>query len=291
MRQIMPSSPKVALNHLKEDFEQFLQAFLLEKREGGDQGLWEVIVYSLQSGGKRVRPILCALTCKNLPGSTLYAQLALEFFHTASLIADDMPCMDNDDERRGRAASHKKFGEAKALLASYALISWGYEAINSAAEHMDKEGLENPYRALKIALKRVSFLAGLGGAVSGQALDLFSQPKDLKAFRDIIYKKTVTLFSLSFELGWIFGGGDLERLDEVQEMAYHFGTFFQIVDDFQDKGRVDEKSNIVRFLGEKKAQEEMLYHKNAFSQVIKKLETSSSELLFLMDYIERKRTN
>ncbi|PCI76932.1 geranyl transferase [Candidatus Aerophobetes bacterium] len=285
------SDPRMTFRRHKGSFETLLTSFIRGKKSGSDLDLWEVIRYSLQNGGKRVRPILCKVIVESLGGSSVdYSQLSVEFFHTASLIADDMPCMDNDDFRRGSLSSHKKFGEAKALLASYALISWGYEAVNLAARRFTEAtgDVKRGYETLSIALERVSFLAGLDGAVSGQHLDLFGHPETMDDFRDIIYKKTATLFSLSFEMGWIFGGGDLSKLESVEKMAIHFGTFFQMVDDFQDRGREEEKSNIVRFLGLKQAKEEIFFHKNAFLQSTKKLGIECPEFAFIIDYIEKK---
>ena len=284
--------PFLTLRSHKDDFELVLNKSIEDKRNSSDLHLWEVVRYSLQNGGKRIRPILSKIIGETLGkvDNVNYSCLCVEFFHTASLIADDMPFMDDDDYRRNYLSCHKKFGQAKALLASYALISWGYESINLAGESfsMKLNDKRLGYESVSIALNRVSTLAGIQGAVSGQHLDLFSTPQTLEDFREIIYKKTVTLFSLSFELGWIFGGGDLSKLSQVQEAASHFGSFFQLADDFQDREQDKEKSNVVQFLGEKKAAQEMKFHKDSFSRSIEKLGINRPEFIAIINYIEKK---
>lgn len=217
--------------------------------------------YALTTGGKRFRPLIVILTAEALGnGLDVYeSALAVEFFHTASLIADDLPCMDNDDERRDKPSLHKVYGEAIALLASYALITGAFGKIHSNAMVM-AEAIE-PFshysdRACTLALESATHCAGIIGATGGQFLDLFPPNQNLDTVKHVIYKKTVTLFEVSFVLGWLFGGGDTDRLDKVKKAACHFGMAFQTADDLadmlQDEGKQREIS-IARTIGKERS--------------------------------------
>ncbi|MBP9841403.1 MAG: polyprenyl synthetase family protein [Simkaniaceae bacterium] len=208
--------------------------------------------YALQSGGKRVRPLIVILVQEAL-GKYFFPEgaLSVEFFHTASLIADDLPCMDNDDQRRNHPSLHRVVGETTALLASYALISSAYEMIARASSYINAEvGM--------IALKFAAECAGICGATGGQYSDLFEKRRDWEAIKWVIEQKTITLFEVAFGFGWLFGGGDPSRLDEVRKVAYHFGMAFQIGDDlsdFQHDCTQENPMNAAICLGEKKALE------------------------------------
>jgi geranylgeranyl diphosphate synthase type II len=187
------------------------------------------------------------------------AALSVEYFHTASLIADDLPCMDNDDERRDKPSLHKVYGETIALLASYALITAAFEKIHKNAALMKKAGF--PYDALSdracvLALESATHCSGILGATGGQFMDIFPPSLTLDVIKQVIYKKTVTLFEVSFVFGWLFGGGDFSRLDDVKKAAYHLGMAFQIADDIGDLAQ-DEKNqrdiNMARLVGKERA--------------------------------------
>jgi geranylgeranyl diphosphate synthase, type II len=228
------------------------------KEMGDKTQLRDACAYALTNGGKRYRPLIVLLIGEALPHklNVMPSALAVEFFHTASLIADDLPCMDDDDMRRNKPSLHKAFDESIAILASYSFISHGYYYIHKNAQEMAKAmGFSShSERACAVALKEVSSLAGIFGATNGQYLDLFPPDESLETFEKIIYQKTITLFEISFILGWLFGGGQIERLDQVKKCAYHLGMAFQIGDDlsdiFQDK---DQNSNVATFLGAEKA--------------------------------------
>ncbi len=217
--------------------------------------LTSAVSYALLSGGKRIRPLIVhyiaeALDC-NFP--VMDAALAVEFFHTASLIADDLPCMDNDEIRRGEKSLHEVYGETVALLASYALIS---EAFKKIEENGRKMALLSPhaYEAVVIALGHAAAAAGIRGAVLGQYYDLFYGKKEAlteELLERVIYLKTGTLFEGSFVLGWVFGGGDFALLDQIKKLAGHFGLAFQIRDDLKDIPQdLDKNSmNFALFLG------------------------------------------
>lgn len=217
--------------------------------------------YALTTGGKRFRPLIVILIAEGLGnGLNVYeSALAVEFFHTASLIADDLPCMDNDDERRDKPSLHKVYGESIALLASYALITAAFEKIHSNAVIM--QDAPPPFchfsdRACTLALESATHCAGILGATGGQFLDLFPPNQNLDTVKQVIYKKTVTLFEVSFVLGWLFGGGEVNRLDKAKKAAYHFGMAFQTADDLADMLQDEKKQreiSIARLIGKERA--------------------------------------
>jgi geranylgeranyl diphosphate synthase, type II len=217
--------------------------------------------YALTNGGKRLRPIIVLMIAEALGHglNVTHAALSVEYFHTASLIADDLPCMDNEDERRDKPSLHKVYGEAIALLASYALITAAFDKISKSAAAMREA--PRPFSAFSdrvcaIALESAAHCSGIVGATGGQFLDLFPPNYNLETVRQVIYKKTVTLFEVSFVFGWIFGGGDLSKLNLVKKAAYHLGMAFQVADDMEDLLQ-DEKNqrsiSMARLLGKERA--------------------------------------
>jgi len=206
---------------------------------GDKTPLRDACEYALTNGGKRYRPLIVMMVAEALDHGldVSEAALSLEYFHTASLIADDLPCMDNDDERRNKPTVHKVFGETIALLSSYALITAAFEKIHKATLHLHHAGLpfsENANRAGMIALECASYCSGIKGATGGQYLDLYPPAATLEALKEIIEKKTVTLFEVAFVFGFVFGGGDLTLVEEVELLGYHLGMAFQIADDIED---------------------------------------------------------
>jgi geranylgeranyl diphosphate synthase type II len=231
--------------------------------------------YALTTGGKRFRPLIVILIAEALGhGLNVYeSALSVEFFHTASLIADDLPCMDNDDERRDKPSLHKVFGESIALLASYALITAAFEKIHCNAVMM--HAAPPPFchfsdRACSLALESATHCAGILGATGGQFLDLFPPNQNLDTVKQVIYKKTVTLFQVSFVFGWLFGGGEISKLEKVKKAAYHLGMAFQTADDLGDMLQDEKKQremSIAKLIGKERAlvlfDEEMrLFRKN-----------------------------
>jgi geranylgeranyl diphosphate synthase type II len=206
---------------------------------GSKNPLRDACEYALTNGGKRYRPLIVMMVSEAL-GHGLdvsEAALALEYFHTASLIADDLPCMDNDDERRSKPTVHKVYGETIALLSSYALITAAFEKIHKATLALHQAGSpfsENANRAGMIALESASYCSGIKGATGGQYLDLYPPAATLEAVKEIIEKKTVTLFEVAFVFGFCFGGGDLSLVEDVELLGYHLGMAFQIADDIDD---------------------------------------------------------
>ncbi|MBI2742378.1 MAG: polyprenyl synthetase family protein [Chlamydiales bacterium] len=256
---------------------------------GEKSKLRDAVEYSLTSGGKRFRPVVVFLIAEALKHelNVSDAALSVEFFHTASLIADDLPCMDDEDERRGKPTVHKVFGETIALLSSYALITAAFERIHKNAEAMKEAGA--PFsnfseRACMIALESASRCAGILGATGGQFLDLFPPNHSLDTVKQVIYKKSVTLFEVAFVFGWVFGGGDLSQIEMIKKTSYHLGMAFQIADDITDIESDEKKQhemNLARLIGKERALYVFEEELNKFRQALidLKLNTPSFEKL------------
>jgi len=198
----------------------------------GPSRLNEATDYSLAAGGKRLRPILVLATA-DLFGAAEFsadpAAAAVEYIHTYSLIHDDLPCMDNDDLRRGRPTLHKKFDEATALLAGDTLLTHAFEqlAVSYASQ---------PAIAAKLVLE-------LGGAASGRQL-IGGQVEDMLAeknphvtpaqLRSIHLKKTAAMIAVSFVMGGIVGHATAAQLEALRDAGQKLGLAFQIMDDILD---------------------------------------------------------
>lgn len=238
--------------------------------------LREACEYALSSGGKRFRPALVFMVADALQKNkdVTEAAVAVELFHTASLIADDLPCMDNDDFRRGRPTVHKVYGEAVALLASFALIACGFEYIALNATKKEE--------VCRLALLHASRLNGIEALIGGQYLDLFPDAElDRKKIYEIMEKKTISLFEVSFILGWLFGDGDLELLTDVRKAAFDFGAAFQILDDLDDMEKDKEAKRAVNFanlFGKQEAVLAVQEHVKSFQDRLKSLNLDSQPL-------------
>ena len=271
-----------AVTAILSPYKERIESSILEvsNRFGEKTALRDACEYALQTGGKRFRPALVFMISdalgKNLDVSG--AAVSVELFHTASLIADDLPCMDNDDFRRGRPTTHKAFGEATALLASFALIAAGFEEIarNSAARPL----LAQP------ATYFASRLNGIHALIGGQYLDLYEAHLDEKKIYEIMEKKTVSLFQLSFILGYLFGGGDPTRVPEVEKVAYDFGAAFQILDDIDDIEKdlqAGRKANYALLFSKEKAIEAIQNHVTQFQKGLAGLGLESKPLAKLAE--------
>ena len=197
----------------------------------------EAARYSLLAGGKRVRAVLCMASCELLGGKAEQAaQLAcaVEMLHCYSLIHDDLPCMDNDDFRRGKPSCHKAFGEATALLAGDLLLTEAFEVLSNAS-------LSDAARVA--ACSALAHGAGSAGMVLGQELDLRyeSQPVGEEILRRVHRNKTGALINAAVQMGAAAaGGGEDDRL-RLERFAYDLGLVFQIVDDVLDVTSTSEE--------------------------------------------------
>lgn len=200
----------------------------------------EAMKYSLESGGKRVRPMLVLEFCRICGGDVEKAlpfAAAVEFIHTYSLIHDDLPCMDNDDMRRGKPSSHIKFGEADALLAGDALLTHAFTALASA-EFSSKQIVD--------AVKTLSDYAGANGMIGGQIIDLEGENKNL-SIDDLFLMdklKTAALITAACVLGCI-AADNYDNIPAAIRYAENLGIAFQIVDDVLDFLEGEDNSDII----------------------------------------------
>ncbi len=259
---------------------------------GEKNALRDACEYALMSRGKRLRPILLLMIADALGRGldVIPAALSVEFFHTASLIADDLPCMDDDDERRSRPSLHKAFGESTSILASYTLIAAGYGGIyQNGLKMKENEKFRQQADAVSmLCLEAATRCAGLNGATNGQFLDLNPPVSNLETIRKIIYQKTVTLFEISFVFGWLFGGGDPQALESVKKCAYHLGLAFQIADDLSDALQDEtQKSeiNIASVCGFEKAMAFFEEEAGAFTDHLKLLKLWNPSFQEVADYL------
>jgi geranylgeranyl diphosphate synthase type II len=194
--------------------------------------LLEAMRYSLEAGGKRLRPVMLLAACEMAGGdmkTALPFACAMEMIHTYSLIHDDLPAMDNDDLRRGKPTNHKAFGEGMAVLAGDGLL-------NAAAELMARAALQfNDNRGIR-ALEIIMRHAGVTGMIAGQTADLASEGEepreDLLTY--IHSHKTADLLEAPMEAGLALAGADEEACRLGRDYGYHLGLAFQMTDDLLD---------------------------------------------------------
>ncbi|MFD8118365.1 polyprenyl synthetase family protein [Streptomyces microflavus] len=202
--------------------------------------LREAMAYSLLAEGKRIRPTLCLLTFEIFDTDVSIAlptACALEMLHTASLIHDDLPSMDNDDFRRGSPSNHRVFGEGMALLAGDALLAYALEFILQNAEALP------PEKILGVMAKLIE-VVGPSGLSGGQAIDLHSQGReqvDAWTVEEMHIKKTGSLIEASVVTGAILGGASQKDIAHLVTYARNLGLAYQIVDDILDETSTFEK--------------------------------------------------
>lgn len=186
--------------------------------------------YSLMAGGKRIRPILTLEFCRVCGGdvnNALSAACALEMIHTFSLIHDDLPCMDDDDMRRGKPSCHKAYGEAMALLAGDALLNYAYQLI------ADDESI-----SFETRIKLISDLSksvGVAGMIGGQVIDTtYSGGFNDETLLDMYSMKTGALLKTACKMGCIAAQADAHKIKSAESFAEKLGLAFQIIDDILD---------------------------------------------------------
>ncbi len=205
----------------------------LPNEEGQQKIIFEAMNYSVLAGGKRLRPMIMMETAKlfnNFNQDVRPFMAAMEMIHTYSLVHDDLPAMDNDDYRRGRLTTHKKYGHAMGILAGDALLNYAYEVCSEAILY--SEDMPKAARAFNILSKR----AGAYGMVGGQTVDvMLTDTKLEKETLDFIYKKkTSALLEASMSIGAVLAGANEEQLALVEKMGNKVGLAFQIQDDVLD---------------------------------------------------------
>lgn len=277
------------VNKLLEDF--------LSKNTGLAEYLMDAMRYSVMAPGKRLRPILMAETARmfsedvpELP----YFCAAIEFIHSYSLVHDDMPCIDNDEYRRGRKTTHAVYGETTALLAGDGLLNYAYETASASFDVT-----KNPVRAAK-ALSVLAKKAGIFGMVGGQAVDVecekTNNPLTKEKLLYIHENKTGALIEASMMIGGILAGASDEDVKKLERAASDIGIAFQIRDDILDvEGSFEElgkpigsdeengKDTYVTLFGLEKAKEDVKMYSERALSILNEVGNKNE---FLMELVE-----
>jgi geranylgeranyl diphosphate synthase type II len=249
-----------ALREYAKAFEAALPGFLPR----GDDSVSRAMRYGMEAGGKRIRPALVLAFCELFGGKQDHAlplAAAIEMIHGYSLIHDDLPCMDDDDIRRGRPSCHKKFGEATALLAGDALLT---EAFGCMANSVFPPLLKS--RAISLLAKA----AGAHGMIAGQQLDmLYETQRPTRAqLEDMNRKKTGALLSAACLLGCVAANAGVAQSFSAAAYADALGLLFQITDDLLDAGEEPGKATWVSLLGPEGARAAALEYAGAAKKSI-----------------------
>lgn len=290
------------LNHHLQTQGQMIEQELdrlIPLQSGPYQQLFEASRYALLGGGKRLRPILTLTTVHMLNGDldlALTPACTLELIHTYSMIHDDLPCMDNDDYRRGKLTVHKKYSEGHAVLTGDFLLTYAFEVL---ATH--------PLLSAEKKSQLIATLAkssGSNGMIGGQVMDLAyeGQQISLDNLRLLHRNKTAALITASIEFGGIIADATHDQLNHLREFGEAIGLAFQIIDDILDvtsseakHGKtiasdiINEKSTYVSLMGIGQAQ---VYAQNLYDQAIKSLTFlpfDTSLLVGLADFILKRK--
>jgi geranylgeranyl diphosphate synthase type II len=248
---------KAYLATRQKSVDRALDRFL-PKEEMAPATIHKAMRYSLFAGGKRLRPILClaaAEACGGKISDALPLACAMECIHTYSLVHDDLPSMDNDDFRRGRATCHKAFGEGVAILAGDALLTIAFEIAARA----------KPTRRYSMTqiIREIASAAGSRKLIAGQVADLEAegQPADRSLVRYIHENKTAAMLTTSVRLGAMSANAEAKKLSALTRFGRSLGLAFQVIDDILDVTQTSEK------LG-KSAGKDVAAHKATYPAVI-----------------------
>ncbi len=223
------------LKKLKEEIDKYLDRVLPPANKKPVK-LHRAMRYSVFSGGKRLRPIIVLICGQmfNIPKRELLPVAGgIELIHNFSLIHDDLPSMDNDDFRRGKPTCHKKFGEAIAILAGDALLTFAFEIISECGNHR--------------LIKEIAYAIGSQGMAGGQSLDILYQGKKIlrKKKKEIDEMKTGRLFQICFKTPFFFKKIPQVEKERIMKIGREFGISFQVRDDIEDRegdiGRLKKK--------------------------------------------------
>lgn len=224
---------KMTMDELIKLVDKKLDEFMTVQQP---EDLFKSMRYTVLLPGKRLRPVMCLETCRMLGGEiekAIPAACAIEMLHAQTLIHDDLPCMDNDDYRRGQKSNHKVFGEAVAVLAGDALLTFAPQIFLQNSVYLSAEC------KLKV-LEEYHKFAGAYGVIAGQVIDIesengkFTQEKQ-DTLKYIHLHKTADLFKLSIRTGAIIAKADNEKLSLLTDFAEKLGLAFQIADDILDE--------------------------------------------------------
>ncbi|WP_342505129.1 polyprenyl synthetase family protein [Sporosarcina sp. FSL K6-2383] len=256
--------------------------------------------YSVSAGGKRIRPLLVLAAVEDLGVKSIDAltvACAVELIHTYSLIHDDLPCMDDDDYRRGKLTNHKVYGEAVAVLAGDALQTLAFEALTTLQETSPKDALQ--------LVKMLARAAGAAGMVGGQMLDVEGENKSLSLMEmeTVHVNKTGALLSFCIEAGAVLAGIELEKAANLKAFAWNIGLAFQIQDDILDITSTTEalgktagsdissdKSTYPSLLGLEGARKRLSEHHHLAEEALGFLEKDEPLLKLFADYIVNRQS-
>lgn len=292
----MKEVAKLKFNRFREIVDEHLDKYIDVKYPNK---IYESMKYSLLAGGKRLRPVIACEVATLLGASIeeiLPTACAIEMLHCQSLIHDDLPCMDNDDYRRGKLTNHKVFGEYTAVLAGDAFLSYAPKLILDKTPKSVK-----PAQLMKV-LNEFFIAAGVDGIISGQVVDIESEHKKIsKETLNYIYEyKTAKLFELAVKAGAIIAKAPKKKIVALTSFAQLYGHLFQIYDDILDvtstleslgktpgKDANVEKATYVAMYGLEKAKKQVLFLSNQACDILEK-SNINSEILFgiLEDIVE-----
>ena len=285
-----------------EQYNKYLELFNAEltkafnKVDNTPNILKESMYYAVEGGGKRVRPVLCYAVADLLNVDFVkikkYA-VALELIHSYSLVHDDLPAMDNDDFRRGKLSTHKKFGEAYGILAGDALLNYAFEyCLNKKNQTL---------LDLK-ALKILAECSGYTGMIAGQVYDMQYEKKQTATEIDLydIYKKTYKLLTAPLLIPSVLSGGKYYK--ELEEYGFHLGVTFQITDDIMDvegelnsigktphKDQSVDKLTSIKIWGLDGAKDRAKYHYDCCINILNKIDGSEFLSEFTKAMFKRKK--
>lgn len=223
---------KEELEQKKNQIEEIIASYL-PKEEGFAKELAQAMNYSMEAGGKRLRPILMQETYRMFGGDSPVIEpflAAMEMIHTSSLIHDDLPAIDNDEYRRGKKTTHAVYGEALGVLSGDALLNYAYETACEAF------GMEADNARIGRALRVLTRKTGIYGMLGGQSVDVTNEGKEIpREMLDYIYEnKTSALIESSMMVGAILAGASEEEVCKIEEIGNKVGLAFQIRDDILD---------------------------------------------------------
>ncbi|SES82682.1 farnesyl-diphosphate synthase [Oceanobacillus limi] len=260
--------------------------------------LKESMLYSLEAGGKRLRPILLMASYETYgkeSAKVISSAIALELIHTYSLIHDDLPAMDDDSYRRGKLTNHKMFDEATAILAGDALLTYSFEIVSNDPLLSDKEKVD--------IIKKLSECSGPNGMVGGQILDMEAENRNvsLEELEKIHELKTGELLKFAITSGALLGNASPKQLEALEEFSYYLGLIFQVQDDILDvigdqekigktvgSDESNQKSTYPKLLGLKGAQDRKMDYVNKAKHALKKADADVSMLSALTDYFSER---